>query len=90
MPRPIGTLAATSRYIRSFRKLPRPIQDRLISRERLFRRDSTDPRLRTHKLTGPLKSLWSWSVDYEYRVLFEYLGPDSVLLHDVGTHSIYR
>jgi len=43
--------------------------------------------LRTHKLGGKLAGKWAFSVDDDYRVLFEFIDSDSVLLIDVGTHD---
>ncbi len=43
--------------------------------------------LRTHKLSGKLAGQWAFSVDDDYRVLFEFISNDSVLLIDVGTHD---
>ncbi len=39
--------------------------------------------LRTHKLTGTLKGLWAFSVDYDTRVIFSFLTDDEILLIDV-------
>lgn len=48
------------------------------------------PSLKTHKLTGRLKSYWSFSVDYHIRILFEFIDKDSVGFIDIGTHEIYK
>jgi addiction module RelE/StbE family toxin len=45
------------------------------------------PQLRTHKLTGKLEGLWAFSVDDDYRVVFEFIGQDKVLLIDIGSHD---
>ncbi|MBP6974073.1 MAG: type II toxin-antitoxin system YafQ family toxin [Syntrophorhabdus sp.] len=43
--------------------------------------------LRTHKLTGTLKGLWAFSVDYDTRVIFSFLTDDEILLIDIGSHD---
>jgi mRNA-degrading endonuclease YafQ of YafQ-DinJ toxin-antitoxin module len=45
-------------------------------RERLeaFRSNPFDQTLRTHKLSGRLKDLWSFSVDYDLRIVLSFLG----------------
>ena len=43
--------------------------------------------LRTHKLTGTLKVLWAFSVDYDTRVIFSFLTDDEILLIDIGSHD---
>lgn len=46
--------------------------------------------LKTHKLSGKLSGYWSFSVDYQIRILFEFLPEKSVGLIDIGTHGIYK
>jgi mRNA-degrading endonuclease YafQ of YafQ-DinJ toxin-antitoxin module len=36
----------------------------------LFISDPFEPRLRTHKLSGKLKELWSFFLEYDLRVVF--------------------
>ena len=43
--------------------------------------------LRSHKLTGTLKGLWAFSVDYDTRVIFSFLTDDEILLIDIGSHD---
>lgn len=52
--------------------------------------DPFDPRLRTHKLKGKLSHLWSCSVNPAYRVLVTFPASGVALLHDIGTHDVYR
>jgi len=54
---------------------------------RLFLKNPFDKRLRTHKLTGKLEGLWAFSVAYDCRVIFKFLGKDEVLLVDIGSHD---
>ncbi len=46
-----------------------------------------EPSLRTHQLSGPLKSYWALSITYEYRLVFKFLSANQVLLIDIGTHE---
>ena len=52
-----------------------------------FSQNPFDPKLRTHKLTGKLKGLWSFSVSYDYRVIFRFINDRDVLLIDIGNHD---
>jgi len=87
---PIRRIYPTPRFKRSFRALPRTIQKRVAQREGLFGGNPFDPRLDTHQLKGRLKGLWSYSVDFRYRVLFRFIDGDAVIYYDIGDHSIYR
>lgn len=87
---PVRAIYPTTRFKRSFRRLPAEVQEKAVEREQLFRLDPFDPRLETHKLRGRLKKLWSYSVDFRYRVLFRFAAGHAVIYFDIGDHSIYR
>ena len=55
----------------------------------VFINDPFDARLRTHKLSGELKSLWSFSVQYDTRVVFFFTEdkPPKAVFIDIGTHN---
>ena len=55
----------------------------------LFHEDPFSPQLKTHKLTGKLKDFWSFSIDYQYRIIFEFADKDIIWFHSIGTHAIY-
>ena len=90
MQRSIYKILVTPHFDRSFADLPRAIQDIANSKDRWFRLNAFDPRLKTHPLKGKLKGLWAYSLNYDYRILFEFLTPTEVLYHDIGTHDIYK
>ena len=88
--RPISRLAVTPHFQRAFRNLPSPIQTLATKKDQFFRANAFDARLKTHALKGRLNGLWSYSVDYRHRVLFEFLTNHEVLYHDIGPHDVYR
>ena len=53
----------------------------------LFEKDPFQSRLKTHKLSGKLKGLWAFSINYDLRVVFRFLTQNEVLLVDIGTHD---
>jgi addiction module RelE/StbE family toxin len=58
---------------------------------RLLVEDPFDPRLRTHKLKGPLEGTWACSIGYDMRLIFEFVKgaskEDDILLIEIGTHE---
>jgi mRNA-degrading endonuclease YafQ of YafQ-DinJ toxin-antitoxin module len=46
-----------------------------------------DPSLKTHKLSGKLKELWSFSVDYDQRILFYFTEDNKAVFIDIGNHD---
>jgi mRNA interferase YafQ len=53
----------------------------------LFVSNPYNPKLRTHKLSGVLDGSWSFSIDYDCRVIFDFIDEKTVLLIDIGTHD---
>ena len=54
----------------------------------IFKNDPFDARLKTHKLTGKLSDLWSFSVSYDIRVIFYFSEDNSeAVFVDIGTHN---
>lgn len=49
--------------------------------------DPFTPSLRTHKLSGKLKDLWSFSIDYDERVLFYFTEEETAVFIDIGSHD---
>ena len=54
--------------------------------------DAFHPSLKTHKLMGELSDAWSCSIDYNYRILFQFIDnsdnhSSSILLLNLGTHD---
>nr|WP_239121283.1 type II toxin-antitoxin system RelE/ParE family toxin [Spirulina major] len=54
--------------------------------------DPFHPSLRTHKLKGDFAESWSCSIDYSYRIIFEFVRDieneeEAVVLLNMGTHD---
>lgn len=77
-------------FEKSYKKIPREIQLLLQKKEKTFRINPYHPSLKTHKLFGKLKKISSFSVNYNYRVVFRFIEKNAVIFYDVGTHSIYQ
>ena len=80
----------SSKFAKEYKKLPLRIKISAEKKEKIFKKDPFDPSLKTHKLTGKLKEYYSFSIDYQYRIIFEIVKKDVVWFHSVGTHTIYK
>lgn len=80
----------SSKFAREYKKLPLKIKISAEKKEKVFKKDPFDSSLKTHKLTGKLKDYYSFSIDYQYRIIFEIVKKDVVWFHSVGTHAIYK
>jgi len=86
----IKNIYYSSHFAKAFKVLPSKIKKQAIEKEKIFREDCFDKRLKTHKLKGKFENYWSFSINYSYRILFEFSDKDEVGFIDVGTHSIYE
>ena len=78
------------KFRRQYKKLPKEIKSRAEKREVIFRQNPFDPQLKTHKLHGSQEGFMAFSVDYSYRIIFEFGATDTVIFYEIGTHDIYE
>jgi len=76
-------------FIKQFKKLPKNIQSLAIIKEKIFRLNPFNASLKTHKLAGHLQGYWSFSVNYQIRIVFSF-KKDIAYFIIIGDHSIYR
>ena len=88
--RKIDKIVYASHFVRAMKSLPKSELPLIMEREKIFRANCFDPKLKTHKLTGLLKTYWSFSITHSHRIMFEFLNMHSVAFIDVGDHSIYQ
>ena len=86
----ISKIYPTNHFIKSYTMLSENIKTVAKKREMIFTNNPFDQRLKTHKLKGKLKDYWSYSINYQYRILFRFLDKETVIYHDIGTHEIYK
>lgn len=79
----------SSKFAKEYKRLPHKVKKVAEKKEKIFRKDPFDSSLKTHKLTGKLKDYYSFSIDYQFRIIFEFVLED-VWFHSVGTHEIYK
>ena len=77
-------------FLRQFKKLPKQLQEEAKQKIELFRDVRSHRQLRVHKLGGDLEGLWSFSINYRYRIVFEWEKKgESVVCLGIGDHSLY-
>lgn len=79
-----------SDFVRKYKKLEPALRSEVRERIDEFRDARNHRKLKVHKLGGPLKGLYAFSVNYADRIIFEW-GKDrrTAYLLDVGDHSVY-
>jgi addiction module RelE/StbE family toxin len=83
-------VAFSSSFKRAFKKRiagRKELEAKFWRHVEVFTRDPHDARLRTHKLSGELRDFWSFSVEYDVRVVFQFSAKNRALFTDIGTHD---
>lgn len=86
----IRQIRYSSYFLRKIKKIPFIVKIDLAKTEENFRENPFHARLKTHKLSGKLSNLWSFSVNYQVRILFKFDTQYSVTFLDIGSHDIYK
>lgn len=84
------TVGYTPSFIRAYKHLPSSLQHEIKEKIVLFMEDPKHASLRVHKLKGRLQDRWSFSVNYKYRIVFQFVSPDEVIFLTVGDHDVYK
>ena len=80
----------SAQFIRDYRRLDNKTKQKAEEKEEIFKENPSNAVLKTHKLSGRLDDLWSFSVDYDCRIIFEFQSEKVIIFHAIGGHSIYK
>ena len=80
----------SSKFKRAYGKLPSELKSKAKQKEKIFRKNPFDLRLKTHKLQGKYKNYWSFSISGTHRIMFDFASGDKVVFINVGDHDIYN
>ena len=78
------------KFAKYFKKLPVEIQKKAVEKEKVFKKNPFDPRLKTNKLHGELSEYWSFSINYKIRIIFKFINKSTVGFYLIGDHDIYE
>lgn len=79
----------SSSFQRAFKKKikgRKTIENKFWEKVDTFLKNPFDDQLRTHKLSGKLEELWSFTIEYDLRVVFYFLEDKAVFI-DIGKHE---
>jgi addiction module RelE/StbE family toxin len=91
----VKTLIFASSFKRAFKRLIKrqpELKEQIEERLALLANDPFEPLLQTHKLKGKLSGAWACSIDYDCRIVFNFVRngdseEEEILLIDIGTHD---
>jgi len=77
-------------FVKDYKRLSSQLKLKAEVKEKIFCSNPFDGRLKTHKLSGKLRDFWSFSIDYDCRIIFEFKSEKVIIFHAIGGHSIYN
>lgn len=77
------------KFARQFKKLSEEVKKLAVVKEKIFRLDPFDARLKTHKLSGYLNGFLAFSIDYSNRIIFDFDDNNDARFYSVGSHDVY-
>ncbi len=77
-------------FLKKYKKLPYKIKELAENKEVVFRKNPFNPTLKTHKLHGKFKDLYSFSINHQYRIIFEIEKEQVFIFLLIGKHNIYK
>ena len=77
-------------FVRQYKSLEKSLQDEVIEKIELFKDKKNHTQLKVHKLHGPLRGKWSFSVNYKIRIVCVFESKNTVALLSIGDHKIYE
>lgn len=80
----------SSKFIKEYKKLPKEIKLLAEEKEKIFKENPFNPKLKSHKLKGKLKDLYSFSITYHLRIVFHFEDKNVVGFDTIGTHEVYK
>ena len=85
-------IAYSRRFLRDFARLHKDLQKEVVEKVELFKDPRNHRSLRVHKLKGKLEGRFGFSVNYKFRILFQYVSKRTreVVLLTVGDHDVYK
>lgn len=77
----------STRFVRAFRKIGADLQQEIIEKVEMLKYPANHRKLKVHRLSGKLKNIWSFSVNYRIRITFSKQKKNIFVLETVGTHD---
>jgi len=77
-------------FLRQIKSLEKLLLEEAVEKIELLKNEDSHKFLKVHKLKGKMGGLYSFSVNYKFRIVFQYESKNAVDLLWIGTHDIYE
>ncbi|MBI2673918.1 MAG: type II toxin-antitoxin system mRNA interferase toxin, RelE/StbE family [Candidatus Zambryskibacteria bacterium] len=78
------------KFLRRLKKLEPTLIKEVKRKIYLFQTGARHAPLKVHKLHGELSECFAFSINYEYRIVFEYVSGSEVNLLAIDDHDVYK
>lgn len=78
------------KFLRQMRTLEHDLLNEALEKIELFKNKKNHRVLAVHKLKGRLSGSCAFSVNYKYRIAFDYITQNEAVLLAIGDHSVYK
>lgn len=87
-------IAKMGRFELMYRRLVKEdpnLRETIVKRIKWFSRNPEDTRLDNHLLTGYMEGKWSFSISGDIRIVYQWLGKNTVRFLAIGGHNkVYK
>ena len=83
-------ISFSTSFIRAYRKQIKSnpdIESIFDEKLKIFIENPFDARLKTHKLSGKLSEIYSFSINYYIRITFIFVDGNKVIFENIGKHD---
>jgi plasmid maintenance system killer protein len=79
-------------FVRKYKGLPDFLKQEIREKIGMFQDETNHRQLKVHKLGGSLKGQYSFSVNYQMRIVFVYTDetPRRAIIIAIGDHDVYN
>lgn len=85
------TVLFTPKFVKEFQSLEKDLQKEVAEKIELFKDRKNHQILKVHKLHGRLSDRYSFSVDYQNRIVFNFRNnAKTAVFYNIGNHDVYR
>ncbi len=89
MKEKIYEIAFSPTFMKKLKKHHKDIQMEVVEKIELLKNITNHQYLKVHKLNDRLKGSYSFSVDYQRRIVFDYLDENTIYILNFSGHEIY-
>ena len=77
-------------FLKQVNELEKDLVQEVFEKIELFKERKNHKILKVHKLHGKLSGRFSFSINYSFRIVFQYNEDGHAVFLDIGDHDLYK